>query len=216
MPSACHRASGPIGQERLALEADRAETERGASRRRSSGSRSGFLLLGSSFRRRSRGGFDRSRSNAVAAAARGRRAAVSRSATSGSTARRSAARGRAAIVLLALALVAGFDAGVNGDQSDADDSQEQGNAESQSTIHSRNLHWRHTHGAVTVCKLLPSRRHDLGNRMPRTAQAGSNKQRFPCPVPHSGKLVAARCKTRQPIHPAPCGDRQRTAPVTQP
>lgn len=184
-------------QASLALEADGAETELGAS----GGSRS-------------RSGFDRSRSDAVAATASrraGGRAAVGRSAASGS-----AARGLAAIVLLALALVAGFDTGVNGDQSDADDSQEQGNAESQSTIHSRNLHWRHTHGAVTVCKLLPSRRHDLGNRMPRTAQAGSNKQRFPCPVPLSGKLVAARCKTRQPIHPAPCGDRQRTAPVTQP
>jgi len=40
------------------------------------------------------------------------------------------------VLSAALAAVASFDVGVNGDEGDADDGQEQGDAENQSTVHS--------------------------------------------------------------------------------
>lgn len=72
-------------------------------------------------------------------------------------------------VAVAAALVAGFNAGVSGHQGDTDDSQEQGDTESEGTIHPRYLHCRRTLGCRLSVELLPSRRHELGNRTPRTA-----------------------------------------------
>ena len=115
----------------LALEADRAESERSASRR-------GGDRLGSGFLGGSRLGVHSRGRSTVATAAR-RRAAI---------ARRAAITGRAAAVagtiVLALALVTGFDVAVGGEHGDAHDSEEDGKAENQSTIHPRYLHCKRT------------------------------------------------------------------------
>lgn len=143
---ASHRVSRPHSTGRLALEADRAETKRSASRGSSFLLRSrSFLLLGSSFLLRSRrrsGSLTFGRLSHRSATAITRRRGVAAMATVVTMATMAAVEqvAKATVVAIAAATVASFQAAVSGDHSDANDSQEQGNAESQSAIHPRYLH----------------------------------------------------------------------------